>query len=125
MGIPEIVHLVTIDASFISLKILLPVIKEWLEGFKSDYPHPEVVALIKPQFEAGREDAAKGEGVIRDAAIHQRVIEEVVTAARLNGFGVQGVIRSPLTGPKGNVEFLIHLILGGLDQFQSMIGDTS
>jgi 23S rRNA (cytidine1920-2'-O)/16S rRNA (cytidine1409-2'-O)-methyltransferase len=125
VGFPETIHLVTVDASFISLKILLPVIKDWLEEHLEDYPHPEVVALIKPQFEAGREDAAKGEGVIRDAAIHQRVIEEVVTAARLNGFGVQGVIRSPLTGPKGNVEFLVHLILGGTDQFQSMIGESN
>lgn len=124
-GFLEIVHLVTVDASFISLKILLPVIKDWLSKFKSDYPNPEVVALIKPQFEAGREDAAKGEGVIRDTAIHQRVIEEVVTAARNNGFGVQGVIRSPLTGPKGNVEFLVHLILGGSDQFNSINGDTN
>jgi len=118
VGFPEITQLVTVDASFISLKILLPVIKVWLEKFIAEYPQPKVLALIKPQFEAGREDAAKGEGVIRDAIIHQRVIDEVLESARLNGFGIQGVIRSPLTGPKGNVEFLVHLILGAKDQYQ-------
>jgi 23S rRNA (cytidine1920-2'-O)/16S rRNA (cytidine1409-2'-O)-methyltransferase len=120
---PEKIRLVTVDASFISLKILLPVIQGWLKKFKSEVPYPEVIALIKPQFEAGREDAAKGEGVIRDAAIHQRVVQEVVEAARSNGFGIQGVIRSPLIGPKGNIEFLVHLILGAPDLYNQMIGD--
>lgn len=114
-GFPEVIDLVTVDASFISLKILLPVFREWFASQVAAKPHPEVVALIKPQFEAGREDAAKGEGVIRDAAIHQRVIEEVLHSAGENGFGVRGVIRSPLIGPKGNVEFLVHLIFNMAD----------
>ncbi len=114
-GFPEVIQLVTVDASFISLKILLPVIRGWLEDHLLQWPNPQVVALIKPQFEAGRQDAAKGDGVIRDAAIHQRVIEEIEEFARQQGFGVQGIIRSPLTGPKGNVEFLLHLILGAAD----------
>jgi len=114
-GFPEVIDLVTVDASFISLKILLPVFREWFTSQVASKPYPEVFALIKPQFEAGREDAARGEGVIRDAAIHQRVIEEVLHSAGENGFGVRGVIRSPLIGPKGNVEFLVHLIFNKAD----------
>lgn len=114
-GFPEAIDLVTVDASFISLKVLLPVFRGWFSSQIDSKPHPEVVALIKPQFEAGREDAARGEGVIRDAAIHHRVIGEVLHSARENGFGVSGVIRSPLIGPKGNVEFLVHLIFNMAD----------
>ncbi len=102
--LPEDIGLVVIDASFISLKILLPVVQRW---YGTD--GGEVVALIKPQFEAGREDAAKGDGVIRDRRIHQKVLEEVVGFASQNQFEVLGLIRSPLLGPKGNTEFLVHL----------------
>jgi 23S rRNA (cytidine1920-2'-O)/16S rRNA (cytidine1409-2'-O)-methyltransferase len=105
-GFPEPVQLVTVDASFISLRILLPVIHNWF-GDRGG----QVVALIKPQFEAGREDAAKGEGVIRDPEVHRQVIRTVAQAALDCGFGIAGLIRSPLTGPKGNTEFLIHLVL--------------
>lgn len=103
-SLPEPVQLITIDASFISLKILLPV----AAGLYS----PEggrLVTLIKPQFEAGREDTARGEGVIRDPKVHRKVLNEVLAAARDNGYSVNGLIRSPLTGPKGNVEFLADL----------------
>jgi 23S rRNA (cytidine1920-2'-O)/16S rRNA (cytidine1409-2'-O)-methyltransferase len=103
--LPEPVDLVTIDASFISLKILLPVVKGWLNC------PGEVIALIKPQFEAGRAEAAHGDGVIRDPAIHQRVVEEILAFAQGIGFTVQGCIPSPLLGPKGNVEFLAVLSL--------------
>ncbi len=101
----EPVSFVTIDASFISLKILLPVIKNWLT------PTAQVVALIKPQFEAGKSDVGKG-GVVKDPQIHRRVIEEVLTAAQDMGYTVRGVAVSPLTGPKGNVEFLGWLSVG-------------
>lgn len=101
--LPQPVQLVTIDASFISLKILLPVVRGWL------VEQGQVVALIKPQFEAGRQDAAKGEGVIRDPAVHQKVLREVLGSAVQDGFDVNGLIRSPLLGPKGNTEFLVHL----------------
>jgi 23S rRNA (cytidine1920-2'-O)/16S rRNA (cytidine1409-2'-O)-methyltransferase len=105
-AIPEPVSLVVVDASFISLKTLLPVIKNWLtEG--------DVIALIKPQFEAGRQEVARGAGVVRDAAIHRRVLAEVLTFAQGAGFGVRGLIRSPLLGPKGNAEFLVWLQPGG------------
>jgi 23S rRNA (cytidine1920-2'-O)/16S rRNA (cytidine1409-2'-O)-methyltransferase len=104
-GFPEPVDLVTIDASFISLKTILPVVKKWLGSKNVD-----VIALIKPQFEAGRKDAAKGEGVIRDPLIHRRILIEILEFAGESGFGVTGLIKSPLTGPKGNIEFLVHLL---------------
>jgi 23S rRNA (cytidine1920-2'-O)/16S rRNA (cytidine1409-2'-O)-methyltransferase len=103
--LPELVKLVTIDASFISLKVLLPVIKGWLA------PEAELVALVKPQFEAGRQEVAKGDGVIRDPQVHQRILEEILAYAQSLGFEGKEVIRSPLTGPKGNVEFLAWLAL--------------
>ena len=102
--LPESPEMVTIDASFISLRILLPVVKEWF-GASSG----AVVALIKPQFEAGREEVSKGEGVIHDPRVHRQVLEEVLAFAHSLGFGVQGLVKSSLKGPKGNVEFLVHL----------------
>ena len=107
-GFPSSVSLVTIDASFISLKILLPAVASWFEGRSG-----RAVALIKPQFEAGRKDAAKGEGVIRDPAVHRQVLVEVLNHAQDLGFGVMGLIRSPLLGPKGNAEFLAHCVWQG------------
>ena len=107
-GFPEPIQFVTVDASFISLSILLPVIRAWF----GDGPG-QVVALIKPQFDAGREDAARGDGVIRDPAIHRQVLLSVLEQAQKDGFVVHGLIRSPLVGPKGNVEFLAHLSLPG------------
>lgn len=100
---PERIDLVTIDASFISLRVLLPVVKGWFDG------QGQVVTLIKPQFEAGRAEVARGEGVVRDPAIHRRVLQEVFAFCREEGFEPQDLIRSPLTGPKGNVEFLALL----------------
>ncbi len=136
-SLPEPVSLVTVDASFISLKILLPVIKRWLTlplpfpppnahtGSLSEeplYAHlgevsrrdggGEVVALIKPQFEAGRQEVSRGDGVIHDPFIHRQVLLSVLTFAQNNGFGARGLIRSPLLGPKGNVEFLAWLEAG-------------
>lgn len=106
--LPEQVSLVTIDASFISLKILLPVVKGWGIG-----EHVEVIALIKPQFEAGRTAVARGEGVIRDPAIHRQVLQNTLAFAQTTGYGVRGLIRSPLLGPKGNAEFLAWLTWPG------------
>ena len=103
-GFEEQVQLVTIDASFISLRTLLPTVKKWFSRSKG-----EVVALIKPQFEAGRSDAAKGEGVIRDPLIHRRILEQVLSFAVTENFEIAGLIQSPLTGPKGNIEFLVYL----------------
>jgi 23S rRNA (cytidine1920-2'-O)/16S rRNA (cytidine1409-2'-O)-methyltransferase len=105
-GFPEKISLITIDASFISLKIFLPVFKTW---FGEDVG--EVVALIKPQFEAGKKETARGDGVIRDTLVHQKVVTEILTAADEQGYAITGLIRSPLLGPKGNTEFLVHLEL--------------
>lgn len=97
---PEEINLVTIDASFISLSILLPAVKKWIK------PGNEVLTLIKPQFEVGRAEAAKTEGVIRDALLHQKVIRQTIKEAGRDGFFIKALIRSPLLGPKGNTEFL-------------------
>jgi 23S rRNA (cytidine1920-2'-O)/16S rRNA (cytidine1409-2'-O)-methyltransferase len=98
------VQFVTVDASFISLKILLPVVSGWFAPQGG-----QVIALIKPQFEAGRKDAAKGEGVIRDPAVHHQVLIDVLEFAQARRFGVHGLVRSSLVGPKGNAEFLAWL----------------
>ena len=112
-SLQERVSLVTVDASFISLKILLPVIRKWLSspGLGEEPVMADIVALIKPQFEAGRRDVARGDGVIRDPEIHRQVLVDVLTFAQNQGLGLQGLIKSPLLGPKGNAEFLAWLSL--------------
>ncbi|HQV93226.1 MAG TPA: TlyA family RNA methyltransferase [Anaerolineales bacterium] len=126
-SLPERVDLITIDASFISLKILLPVVKSWiaksnfyrqaLEDRKEELnlsalgglrgeKDTEIIALIKPQFEAGKKDVSRGDGVIRDPEIHKQVLLDVLGFAQREGFGIRGLVKSPLVGPKGNVEFL-------------------
>jgi 23S rRNA (cytidine1920-2'-O)/16S rRNA (cytidine1409-2'-O)-methyltransferase len=101
-SLPEPVNLVTIDASFISLTLILPTAKKWLAtpGL--------VVALVKPQFEAGRGQVGKG-GVVRDKAVHRQVLENIVNFAAGAGFKLLSLIPSPITGPAGNHEFLICL----------------
>jgi 23S rRNA (cytidine1920-2'-O)/16S rRNA (cytidine1409-2'-O)-methyltransferase len=112
--LPEPVSLITIDASFISLKTLLPVVRGWLGAGEGEAAvEGDVIALIKPQFEAGRKVVAKGKGVVRDPAVHRQVIEEVIASARQAGYAPRGLIRSPLQGPKGNAEFLLHLVYPG------------
>jgi 23S rRNA (cytidine1920-2'-O)/16S rRNA (cytidine1409-2'-O)-methyltransferase len=99
--LPEPVFLATIDASFISLKTLLPVVRNWL------IENGQLIALIKPQFEAGKQEASRGEGVIRDPQIHRRILSEVLGFAEQSEFGLLGLTQSPLVGPKGNIEFLL------------------
>ena len=101
-SLPEPINLVVVDASFISLRLLLPVIKNWLA------PKADVIMLIKPQFEAGKGDVGKG-GVVRDSSIHSRVIFDVCKFATNIDFHVLGLTKSPLKGPAGNVEFLAWL----------------
>jgi 23S rRNA (cytidine1920-2'-O)/16S rRNA (cytidine1409-2'-O)-methyltransferase len=111
-SLPELVSLVTVDASFISLKILLPVVKKWILSSPLSPPHlgeGNVVALIKPQFEAGKKDVARGDGVIRDPEIHRQVLLDILSFAQEEGFQIRGLIKSPLLGPKGNAEFLVWL----------------
>ena len=120
-SLPEQIDFVTIDASFISLKIILPVVKKWFTPSPlTPLPKGEgnLVALIKPQFEAGKKDVARGDGVIRDPAIHRQVLIDVLSFAQQEGFTVRGLIKSPLLGPKGNAEFLVWLD-------QSSVGERS
>ena len=99
--LPAPVDLVVIDVSFISLRQIFPVIPPLLVR------PADVVALVKPQFEAGRMEV--GKGVVYDAAVHTRVLEEVSAAAAAVGLVPAGSTPSPITGQKGNVEFLLHL----------------
>lgn len=100
--IGEPMDFISIDVSFISLKLVLPVAKALL-GTQG-----KLVALIKPQFEAGRQQVGKN-GVVRDAAIHAQVIQQVVGFAQELGLNPEGLSFSPIRGPKGNVEFLLSL----------------
>ena len=90
-----------IDVSFISLRQILPAVPPVLR------PGADVVALVKPQFEAGRDEVRKG--IIRDPAVHARVLDEVTAAGAEVGLTRVGSTPSPITGQKGNVEFLLHL----------------
>ena len=96
--IDEILDLAVIDASFISLEKVLPA------------PNSDIIALIKPQFEVGKGQVGKG-GVVRDAVVHDQVIEKIRSYATTLGCIVNAVCESPLVGPKGNREFLIHLMI--------------
>lgn len=116
-SLPEKIDFVTVDASFISLKVLLPVIKKWFAHFPlSTFElngkwkvESQIIALIKPQFEAGKKEVSRGDGVIRDPEIHRLVLMDVLTFARNEGFGLRGLVKSSLLGPKGNAEFLVWL----------------
>ena len=100
--IEEPITFISIDVSFISLRLVLPVAFEMLgEGGR-------LVALIKPQFEAGREEVGK-KGVVRDIAIHRKVINTVIGIASEIGFTVENLDFSPIKGPEGNIEFLLYL----------------
>ena len=104
-SLAEPIDLAVIDASFISLKLLLPPITGWLK------PNADVIALIKPQFEAGKNDVGKG-GVVRDVEVHRRVLVETLAFATQHNYLVRGLIRSPIKGPAGNIEFLVWLAWG-------------
>jgi len=105
--LPEPVDLAAIDVSFISLRLVLgPVASAFAPGGGGD-----IVALVKPQFEAGR--AQVRGGVVHDPSIHAATIETVVEAATAAGLGARDVIASPILGPEGNREFLLHLRVGG------------
>ena len=100
--LPEVLDFVSIDVSFISLRLVLPV------AYRLLGETGEAVCLIKPQFEAGREQVGKG-GVVRDSAVHCQVMERVEGYARELGFCVAGLDYSPIKGPKGNIEYLLYL----------------
>ena len=100
----EPLDLSVIDVSFISLRIVLPVIKTFLK------PTGQVLCLIKPQFEAGKDKVGK-KGVVRDPATHKEVLDDFVSLANELQFHIRGLTFSPVKGPEGNIEFLAHLAL--------------
>lgn len=95
-------RIVTIDVSFISLRHILPVLPPLLTT------DADIVVLVKPQFEAGREDVRRG-GLVHDPAVHARVIDQVTDSAGAVGLSRLGLVESPITGAEGNREFLMHL----------------
>jgi len=95
----DVIEFVSIDVSFIPLKLILPAVTTFLRG--------ELVALIKPQFEVGKSDVGKG-GIVRDETKRAEAVASVVTSTRDLGFDVSGVIESPIKGAEGNVEFLMY-----------------
>ncbi|MBQ8076111.1 MAG: TlyA family RNA methyltransferase [Oscillospiraceae bacterium] len=100
--IPEKLDLAVCDVSFISLKLVMPAVAGLLK------PGAEIMCLIKPQFEAGRELVGK-KGVVRDPKVHEQVIQEILSFMPSIGFSVCGLDYSPITGPEGNVEFLLYM----------------
>ncbi|MCP1355775.1 TlyA family RNA methyltransferase [Aneurinibacillus migulanus] len=98
----EKIQFATIDVSFISLRLILPVLKDFLK------PGARVLALVKPQFEAGREQVGK-HGVVRDPNVHEEVLRMMTEFSEELGFIVRGLSFSPITGGEGNIEFLLHL----------------
>ncbi len=104
-SLPEPVDLATIDVSFISLRLVLPPVLRLMK------PEAEIIALVKPQFEAGREKVGKG-GVVRDPMVHREVLENLVNYAHSLGLVTLGLTTSPLLGPAGNVEFFAYWARG-------------
>jgi len=104
--IPEPIDIATVDVSFISVKKVIPKVTEFLN------PKGEIIILIKPQFEVGREKVGKG-GIVRDEAIRQEAVKEIVNFCKKLGFHIIGVIPSPILGAKGNQEYLAYGKKGG------------
>ncbi|MCM3599645.1 TlyA family RNA methyltransferase [Robertmurraya korlensis] len=96
----------SIDVSFISLKLILPVLKTLL------VPNSDIIALVKPQFEAGREEVGK-KGIVRDPKVHEAVINKIIDLSLSLGYDVKNLSFSPITGGDGNIEFLLHLVWEG------------
>lgn len=100
--VPEPIDFFSVDVAFISLKLILPAAR----GVCAD--HAEGVCLIKPQFEAGRENVGKN-GVVRDQKVHESVVSEIIDFCLENGFSVCGLDFSPIKGPQGNIEYLLYI----------------
>ena len=112
----EPLDLSVIDVSFISLKIVLPVIRTFLKPGKG-----QVLCLIKPQFEAGKEKVGK-KGVVREPSVHKEVLDSFVELTKQIGFTILGLTFSPVKGPEGNIEFLAHLTL---EEKTGIVPDTA
>ncbi len=116
--VSEPIDFISIDVSFISLKLVLPVAKEFLadEG--------ELVCLIKPQFEAGRENVGK-KGVVRDKNVHTDVVDSIISFALELKYDVKGLTFSPVKGPEGNIEYLLYIKKGsGISEIEEDAGKT-
>ncbi|WP_078413714.1 TlyA family RNA methyltransferase [Priestia abyssalis] len=108
----------SIDVSFISLRLILPVLKELLVA------NSDVVALVKPQFEAGREQVGK-KGIVRDPLVHQQVLQNMMDFSLQTGYDVMDASFSPITGGDGNIEFLLHLRWTGVKEHGENLLDMS
>ena len=100
--IPEPIELAVMDVSFISIRLVIPAVHRLL------VPDADYICLIKPQFEAGREEVGK-KGVVRDSAVHEHVVRGILDFAQEEGFSVLGLDYSPIKGPEGNIEYICHL----------------
>ncbi|PLT29144.1 TlyA family RNA methyltransferase [Peribacillus deserti] len=114
----ETPDLASIDVSFISLTLILPVLKTLL------VPGSDIVALVKPQFEAGREQVGK-KGIVRDSKVHKEVFDKIAQFSLAEGYNVAGASYSPITGGDGNIEFLLHLRWEGTQVQGEMSPDIS
>ncbi len=112
--IPDELDFCSVDVSFISLGYIIPVMKTIMKQ------NAQAVCLIKPQFEAGREKVGK-KGVVRDPAVHLEVIEKVIGIALAEGFSILNLDYSPIKGPEGNIEYLIHIINNGLAEISENV----
>ena len=111
------IDFISIDVSFISLDTILPVSKNWLNKETG-----EIIALVKPQFEAGKEISAKGKGVIRDPAVHKSVLTKTITTAIANGLRIKGLTQSPILGQREikNFFYTVALFLGNSRILESL-----
>lgn len=100
--IEETIDFISVDVSFISLKLVIPIIEHLI------HQNSEIVMLIKPQFEAGREEVSKHSGIIKDPLVHERVIKDVLSFCAMTKLSPQQLSFSPIKGPKGNIEFLLY-----------------
>ena len=114
--IPDPLDFASIDVSFISLKLILPALRALM---KED---GQIAALVKPQFEAGREKVGK-KGVVRDPAVHLEVLEQFLVHAREADFSVKGITFSPIRGPEGNIEYLGFLSVGAGEEYTGDLAD--
>lgn len=101
-SLPEPIEVASIDVAFISLEKILPAVRKLLAA------DAFVIALVKPQFEAGKENVGK-KGVVRDPAVHKEVLRRIIAFAEQEGFGIGGLDYSPVKGPEGNIEYLLYL----------------
>ena len=100
--VPDLLDFASVDVSFISLKLILPVMHSLMKD------NAEAVCLIKPQFEAGRENVGK-KGVVRDISVHKQVVRDITDFMVTSGFDVIGLDYSPIKGPQGNIEYLAYI----------------